>query len=246
MTLRSLRVATQFLTRVPVPAVNRPAPDDLASAASYMPLVGLLIGSLICGVMLAGERWFPPLTGVLAVLVWVGITGALHLDGLADIADATGAAHRDPQRLLAVLADPHIGTFGVVSVVLVLLLKTAALGHTASAAAAGLVLIPAWARLGTLAWSRWLAPIKPGQGAAFGSAVRPGWIASWMVVLLAASACVAPVLGFAPLIILGWGAWLRARVGGVNGDGLGAGIEVTETMLALGLCAMGRTGSLLG
>ncbi|MEQ1479375.1 adenosylcobinamide-GDP ribazoletransferase, partial [Salmonella enterica] len=57
------------------------------------------------------------------VTVWVGVTGALHLDGLADLADGCGAAHKDRARLLAVMADPHVGSFGVVVIVLQLLAK---------------------------------------------------------------------------------------------------------------------------
>ncbi|MFM9449620.1 adenosylcobinamide-GDP ribazoletransferase, partial [Streptomyces acidiscabies] len=65
-----------------------------------------------------------PWAGALFALVgWVGVTGALHLDGLGDMADAAGAAHGDRARLSAVLADPHIGSFGVVAIALQLLAK---------------------------------------------------------------------------------------------------------------------------
>jgi len=81
------------------------------------------------------------------------VTGGLHLDGLADVADALGAAHRDRSRLLAVMKDPHLGSFGVLTLIaavsgkLVLLMLVAKQHHEWA-----LLLVPAWARLGVLAW----------------------------------------------------------------------------------------------
>ncbi|MEV9216090.1 adenosylcobinamide-GDP ribazoletransferase, partial [Klebsiella pneumoniae] len=86
-------------------------------------------------------------------------------------------------------------------------------------------LIPAWARLGPLAWSRWLKPLKPGHGERFAWQLHAGWIVFWIVVLLAASVAVAPALCVAPLVIAGWGLWLHRRLGGTTGDCLGAGVE---------------------
>jgi adenosylcobinamide-GDP ribazoletransferase len=184
----------------------------------------------------------------------------LHLDGLGDLADALGASHRDPQRFLTVLADPHLGTFGAVTIVLALLVKTAALaalplaltqggvlthGWTATYGLpiaglpiiAAVPLIAAWARLGPLAWSRWLPPLKAGQGERFAWSLQSGWIVAWTIVLLAASAWVAPVLCATPLALAGWGLWLKVRVGGVTGDCLGAGVEAVEIVLLLALVA---------
>jgi adenosylcobinamide-GDP ribazoletransferase len=175
------------------------------------------------------------------------MTGALHLDGLADLSDALGAAHRDPQRFLAVLADPHIGTFGVVSIVLMLILKWSGLAQLPTAALTALPLIPAWARLGPLVWSRWLPPLKAGQAERFAGQLHSGWIVFWTAVLLAASAAVAPALCLAPLCIAAWGGWLKWRLGGTSGDCLGAGIEITELVLLYVLALLGTaSGTLAG
>jgi adenosylcobinamide-GDP ribazoletransferase len=185
------------------------------------------------------------LAAALVLLAWVAVTGALHLDGLADLTDALAASHRDPQRFLTVLADPHIGTFGVVSVVLTLLLKFAALAQLAPSALGAVVLVPAWGRLGPLLWARWLPALKPGRGADFARRLRGGWIIVWVLLLSGASLSVAPVLCIAMAVIPAFGGWLRWRVGGVNGDCLGAGVEVTETLLVLALAAAGPEGALL-
>jgi len=233
MTLRGFRLAMQFLTRLPVPGVDDFSPLDLARSAAWFPFVGLVVGGIVALVAFALDHRSPALAGIVGVLAWVWLTGALHLDGLADLTDALGAAHRDPERFLAVLRDPHVGTFGVISVVLVLMLKAAALAIFAPNALLALPLILAWARLGTLAWGRWLKPLKSGHGEQFAWQISVGWIVFWCVSLLVASVAVAPALCAAPLVIAAWGAWLKARLGGMTGDCLGAGVEVTETALVL-------------
>lgn len=245
MSLRGLRLATQFLTRLPVRGVTDFAADELSRSAAWFPIVGGVVGAVPALVLaLLGGRSVP-LAAALAVLAWVWLTGALHLDGLGDLADALAASHRDPKRFLSVLADPHLGTFGVVSIVLALMLKLVALMSLSPSAALTIPLLAAWARLGPLAWGRWLEPLKPGQGERFGWTPNFGAIVIWTVVLLAASAAVAPVLCVGPLVLLAWGVWLRVRVGGMTGDCLGAGVEVTEVVLLLLLVLVGTAGSAL-
>lgn len=233
--MRSLRLATQFLTRLPVRRIEDFSAHDLSRAAVWFPVVGLGVGAVtLLPAAFIGHR--PLLTAALGVLLWAWMSGALHLDGLADLTDALAASHRDPERFLAVLSDPHIGTFGAVSVVLVLLVKTAALASVAGFPLYSVVLIPAWARLGPLLWTRWLEPLKPGQGEHFAQhPLHAGWIVAWTIVLLAASVLLAPVLCVAPLAIAGWGYWLKRRIGGMTGDCLGAGIEVCEAVLLVAL-----------
>jgi len=128
-----------------------------------------------------------------------------------------------------------------------LIVKVTGLAQLTPTELAVLPLIPAWARLGPLAWSRWLRPLKPGQGERFAARLHLGWILFWSVVLLAISAAFAPILCLAPLIILAWGVWLRWRLGGTTGDCLGAGIEVTEAVLLYLLALFGTlSGTLPG
>jgi adenosylcobinamide-GDP ribazoletransferase len=233
MSLRGLRLAMQFLTRVPVRGVSDFSPLDLARSAAWFPFVGLVVGAIVGLVVFALDHRSAGLAGIVGVLAWVWLTGALHLDGLADLCDALGASHRDAERFFAVLRDPHLGVFGVVSIVLVLMLKAASLAMLATNALWAVPLILAWGRLGTLAWGRWLKPLRSGHGEQFAWQISIGWIVLWTLALLAASAVVAPVLCAAPLVIAAWGAWLKARLGGMTGDCLGAGVEVTETALLL-------------
>lgn len=239
MSLRGLRLATQFLTRVPVPAVENFSADELSRSSAWFPFIGLAVGVAVVMTMWIVSHRSIYLGAALGLVVWVWLTGALHLDGLADLSDALAAAHRDPQKFLTVLADPHLGAFGVISIVLVLILKVMALGQLSATALVALPLIPAWARLGPLAWSRWLKSLKPGHGERFAGHLNSGWIAFWTVVLLAGSATLAPVLCIAPLVIAAWGLWLNWRLGGTTGDCLGAGVEITEVVLLYCLAVFG-------
>ncbi len=238
--MRGLILAIQFLTRLPTPALADFKQEDLARAAIWFPLVGLLLGGLIAGAVWLGAQVDPWLGALLGLLAWVGLTGALHLDGLADLADALGAAHGNKDRLLTVLADPHLGVFGVTALALQLLSKLVLLMLLAKAGLFWpLLLIPAWARLGPLLWAR-LPSIKPGLGERFAWNIGLASVGVWAA-LLALASIWAPALLAAPLLILGWRAYLRARLGGMTGDALGAGVEWVESglLLALALCRLG-------
>jgi adenosylcobinamide-GDP ribazoletransferase len=107
-------------------------------------------------------------------LLWIGVTGGLHLDGLADLSDAMGAAHRSRERF-SVLKDPHVGSFGVIALICAIVSKLVLLMLLASQPQQlpGLLLLPAWARLFALFWSATLPALAPGSGERF--AWQPQW-----------------------------------------------------------------------
>jgi adenosylcobinamide-GDP ribazoletransferase len=230
--MRSLILAIQFLTRLPTPQLRNFEAAELARCAHWFPLVGLLVGGFIAAALWLGSRVDPMLGALLALLVWVWVTGALHLDGLADMSDALGAAHRDKERFLAVLADPHLGTFGVVTLVLQLLAKFVLLFLLAkSGHYLALLLIPAWARWGTLLWAC-LPSLKSGLGETFCWQISRPSIVLWGLLLLAASV-IAPALWAAPVLVFAWRQFLLHRLGGMTGDLLGAGVEIVESVALL-------------
>lgn len=236
MSLRRLILAFQFLTRIPTPQVRDFRDDDLTRSAVYHPLVGIAIGLLLAMPLWALDAR-PWLAAVLALAMWAWVTGALHLDGMSDVADALGAAHRDPSRFLAVLKDPHIGVFGAVTLVVQLLLKLVLLAELASTAWWwGIVLLPAWARWGTLWWSRRLPPIQQaGMAERFSwkLGMRVVWL--WAIALALLSLVSAPALLLALALVPLVGLYWKRRLGGISGDCLGASIEAMETMLLLAL-----------
>ncbi|WP_313400585.1 adenosylcobinamide-GDP ribazoletransferase [Stenotrophomonas sp.] len=236
MSLRRLILATQFLTRLPTPQVRDFRQEDLSRSAVYYPLVGAIIGVLLA-LPLYGLADRPWLAGAVTLLVWVWVTGALHLDGLGDVADAFGAAHRNPQRFLEVLKDPHMGVFGVVTLIMQLLLKFVLLTELAVGPLwLGIVLVPAWARWGTLWWSQRIPSLHAdGLGERFSWQLRPAAMWLWAVLLAVISVFVAWPLLLALLLVPLVALWWKRKLGGISGDGLGASVEVVETLLMLAL-----------
>jgi adenosylcobinamide-GDP ribazoletransferase len=230
--VKGLIIALQFLTRLPLPRVEV-TNEEFAASIRWFPAVGLAIGAILCLGAMAGS-WLDHWLGALAVVgLWVVATGALHLDGLGDIADAGGAAHKDPERLRAVLADPHVGSFAVVAIALQLMAKLV-LVHALLGVAPLMVLllVPAAARIGPLVWARFLPPLHEGLGSRFRDSVRTGDLVLWAVLMLAAAWFDCALLA-APLLIVSWTWHLRRTIGGISGDGHGAGIELLETGLLL-------------
>ena len=225
-------LAIQFLTRLPTPQIRQFEPALLARSVAWFPAVGLLLGAIIAlsAGLLHGEPW---LAALVALVLWVWVTGGLHLDGLADMADGLGAAHRDPTRFLAVLKDPHLGSFGVLSLIVQTLAKLILLLLCISSQQwAALILIPAWARSGVFSWQT-LPALAPGMAAQFGWQRSRLAGACWWLALALLSLAYSPLLLAAPLVLLAYRQWLLRRLGGVTGDCLGAGIEISETLLLL-------------
>ncbi|BCL76652.1 adenosylcobinamide-GDP ribazoletransferase [Jeongeupia sp. HS-3] len=225
-------LALQFLTRLPTPHVADFKPELLAGTVGWFPAVGLLIGVLLAVPLALLAPVQPWLAALVGLIIWTWVTGGLHLDGLADMADGLGASHRDPARFLAVLKDPHLGSFGVLVLIiqcaakLILLMLIARIGHWWL-----LILAPAWARWGVFFWQT-LPPLAPGMAEQFGwQRGNAGWF--WTGLLVAISFLLAPPLLVAPLLVWAYRRWLLKRLGGVSGDCLGAGIELLESALLL-------------
>src|SRR5690606_7992123 len=118
-----LLIALQFLTNLPIRLPGMPAPEEQGRSLLWYPLVGLLIGLvLVCGGWLLDDS-ANLLVAALLLTLWVGMTGALHLDGLADTADAWLGGFGDCERTLTIMKDPRSGPIAVVVLVLLLLLK---------------------------------------------------------------------------------------------------------------------------
>lgn len=125
--MQAFIIALQFLTRLPVFFSVDWKPRQVGLSLLYYPLVGLLLGAILLLLfrLLAGLS--PMLAAVILLTVWVLITGALHLDGLADSADAWAGGLGDKQRSLEIMKDPRAGPLAVVVLVLLLLFKFSAL-----------------------------------------------------------------------------------------------------------------------
>ena len=148
-----LRLAVTLLTVVPLPGrpdESAPTRRQAGAAMAWAPVVGLAAGGIAAGVLWVGARWAGPLLGaVLAITALAVLTGGLHLDGLADLADGLGS-RRPAADALAIMKKSDIGPFGVVTLVLVLLVQVAALAR-AETAGRGVVAVVAAAVTARLA-----------------------------------------------------------------------------------------------
>jgi adenosylcobinamide-GDP ribazoletransferase len=248
MTLRAPRfvvdiaVAFQFLTRLPVPQVGF-APDGLARAVKFFPLVGLVIGS---GAALLEKLLAPHLdrpASALAVLLYlVLITGCLHEDGLADVADSMGGWSREQR--LTILRDSRIGSYGVTALVLSLLSRAVLLaGLPLEHFTAYLVSAHVLCRWSMLPLSYYLPPAreKEGQGARIAgltstfSLIAGSLFTIATVIVALRKAAIAPLLSAMAVPLLS-GFFYARKFGGVTGDCFGATNQLTE--IAVYVCGV--------
>src|SRR5262249_17813095 len=118
-------VAFRYLTVLPLPRSR--GPGDFGRAAGWFPVVGLALGGCLAIASLGLDRVLPPGVGALLLIaLWVGLTGGLHLDGLADTCDGLGGGW-SRERALSIMRDAWTGPYGVTAIVLVLGLKVATL-----------------------------------------------------------------------------------------------------------------------
>jgi adenosylcobinamide-GDP ribazoletransferase len=230
--LRGLAAAIAFLTRVPVGRRIQLEAADVARGGAVFPLVGAGIGAAVGGVVQAlSGPLTAPLAAVLGLAVGAVLTGVLHLDALADSADALGAATRE--RALEIMRDHAIGAYGGVALVLDLGAKTVALAVLAQRheALRFAVAAAAVARVAPVLLSVALPYARTGGGT--GNALAgAGWIRAAIAVAIAAGLCLvlhAPLLlAVAAAVTIAVGLAARHALGGVTGDVLGAAAELVE------------------
>jgi len=246
--LRLFFIAMQFLTRVPAPRWVGFEPDWLNQSARHFPAVGLCVGAVAALVLWVAGRVFPPAVAVgLSMAATLVLTGGFHEDGLADTFDALGGAV-SRERALAIMKDSRIGSYGALALLVVLGLKAATLTALPMALAVpALLLAHTASRACAVLLIRWLpyagdmthAKAKPlaQRVSAGGASVALGWAVFVGVVLAAWRPGQAPLVVLS-LLLLAAGtlwcfAWLRRRLGGYTGDGLGATQQITELLVLL-------------
>lgn len=122
-TMKKVILASQFLTIVPVRDMGEVSPEEMGRTTSAFPLIGFGEGVLLAFFASVLMRFFPAeLTSALLVLVMVIMNGGLHIDGLSDTFDAL-ASGGDREKKLSIMKDSTVGPMGVISIVMVLLLK---------------------------------------------------------------------------------------------------------------------------
>jgi adenosylcobinamide-GDP ribazoletransferase len=252
LTLAPLWIAGRFLTRFPFPDPGALNPADLGRAVPWYPAVGLALGGAVALTAAVAGPWVlqapAPAVAALALALWAWSTGGLHLDGLADTADAWVGGMGSRERTLEIMKDPVSGPAGVSTLVLALILKYACIQ---SLLAAGEIALLVWvpmlarAQLPLLLIS---TPYARPQGMAGDPARSAPRRACGLAIGLAGGAAMLGLgwwSGLAAVAAAGGLFWLMRRslmrrLGGFTGDTAGALVELTEALLLLVL-ALGRS-----
>ena len=251
---RRLLIALGYFTRVPIPGWVGWSAFELNRSARYFPLVGVGVGlvaaGIICGTSLA-------LPGTLAVALSMSatvlLTGAFHEDGLADAVDGFGGGY-EPERVLAIMQDSRIGSFGAIALILALLTKFSALlallGQSLVTVAALFVIAHAGSRACALGVMR-LLPYVRDQGSSKAKPVAEGiGAAEWATGVLIGITPLAFALTFdlislasatlmlcaALLVLMLAVRYFRRRIGGYTGDCLGATQQLCEIAIYIAAC----------
>ncbi len=240
--VRDLRVAVMFLTRIPTGWINALEAADLGRAAWAFPLVGLIVGGIAGGTLyLAASTDLSPLAcALIGLCVQAFITGALHEDGLADVADGFGAAEKI--RILEIMRDSRIGSYGVLALIFSVGVRTAALASLTGPGFAALTMVAAaMLSRGVLPMLMHFTPPARNDGLGFdagqpalkgaGVAIGLGLIVLFIVLPLSA-VCAAILIG--ALLVTGLTYWAHRRLGGQTGDVLGAAQQMVEIAVLLG------------
>ncbi|MGR4974142.1 adenosylcobinamide-GDP ribazoletransferase [Pseudomonas sp. LARHCG127] len=235
-------IALQFLSSLPVRLPGMPEPEQLGRSLLCYPVVGLLFGVLLwlLDALLLGTPSL--LHAALLLTAWVLLSGGLHLDGLADSADAWLGGFGDRERTLLIMKDPRSGPIAVVTLVLVLLLKfTALVALIEQGQTLALIIVPVLGRaalLGLFLTTPYVRAGGLGQALADHLPRRVGW---W-VLLTCALGCVlatgwaaASALAVAFAVFVGLRRMMLRRLGGCTGDTAGALVEVLEVVVLVGV-----------
>lgn len=241
---KAIIIAFLFLTRLPMPRIENVSAADNGRSLCAFPLVGLVIGLMLVAVAWLGQFLLPPIAlAAMVLMVWVFVTGGLHLDGLADSADAWLGGYGNRERTLEIMKDPRCGSAALMTVSCLLIFKFALLTALLETGAVWWLLLPPL--LGRCA-SVLLMMITPyaranGLGADFTNTMPRKTL--WLIFCGIAITC---------LLILPWPSSLAVlactiptffalrqlminRLNGTTGDTAGALLEIIEAAVLLGL-----------
>ena len=244
---RDCAVAGVFLTRLPFPLIKG---DDkkgrLAAASRAFSLIGAVVGAIAGAVLMvfAAFGLHPLACALIGLAAASWVTGALHEDGLADVADGLGGGDTADKKL-KIMRDSRIGAFGVLALVFSVGIRAAVLGGVPGPGLAAAALVAA------AALSRGLLPVtmhvlkparKTGLGAKAGTPDQEGWIKAWLLGALIGFLFLGPWGGLLALLAgvaaAGFVAWLcHGQVGGYTGDTLGAQQQAAEIAILIAAAA---------
>lgn len=236
--LNSFWLALQLLTRIPTPQTLTYSEQAWGKSALWFPLIGLIIGAILWLGSDLLQTVNPLFSAALLLAVWVGITGALHLDGFADTLDAWIGGMGDKVKTLAIMKDPASGPMAITGLVVLLLLKFVAIySLIINDMTSAILWLPLIAR-GQLLLLLLTTPYAKASGMGYAMQQKlpkqPAWAMIWLLlialVFLASAALVFATL-VSLLLLIAYRRALCQRIDGITGDTLGAWVEISEVSL---------------
>ncbi len=234
--------AVRFLTVIPWGAGGE-RPEILGRSLAYFPAVGLLLGGVLAAVDRGLHLLFPvPIVNALLLLLSLGLTGGMHFDGFLDCWDALPGV-RSPEERLRILQDPHVGAFGVMGGITLLLLKYGALFSLTGSRTVSLILFPTLGRWGMVyAVCRYPYDDRHGEGTGtvFGHHKDLGPLLGATTITLTATLFLGGLRGIVAfgtiwLVTILVARYTLKRLPGLTGDVYGAINELSE---AVALCTL--------
>ncbi len=233
--------AVQFLTRIPVPMSIQPDTGIARYSLFFFPFVGWLLGAVLfsCWWLFINYGMCSPLL-IAAVIVTLEaiLTGAFHLDGLADTCDGFFSTHTQPDKKLEIMKDSRTGVMGVTALVLALMLKVLLLSEKATPFAAAVLfiypVIGRWAQVFLFRVSPYVR--KGGTGGLFSQGANtPVLVLSglWLIPCLLSVTTALSLLGVI-LFLFCFRWYSHAQIGGITGDTLGAATVLSELVFLFG------------
>lgn len=249
--MKAFLLMLQMLTRIPVNKALPCSQSDFRRGAYWLPAVGLIVGAVAWSIYTLSSMILPSYIAVaIALFVPIIITGAMHVDGLADLCDGLFAPHKDTARRLEIIKDSRIGVFGVCGIAFYLILNGACLYHILPVQPLFLIAVPVAARSFIALACVFGKPATAGSGSLMVSNVSAGavilnlllgfcalsltgWL-SYGVIWLYAAAGIMLLTAAATLLLC---ALCTRRLGGLTGDCLGAAAACAEIIILLSISA---------
>ncbi len=240
--MKKILYAFRFLTILPIPWKQNEDLKVVGRSIIFFPLVGLVLGLFfVIFVNFLHESLLPLTLSVIVVVLWIVLTGGLHLDGLSDLFDGMGG--RSIEDRLRIMKDSNIGAFGAIALISIIIFKISLVNEILSnfneKSVYILVLAPAWGRLMELLAIRFYKSARPGgMGDFFKKEIRE---VDWILPLLFMFSITYYLLHLfflikiAILICIMWffSNSVSRKLGGLTGDCYGAICEITETLFLL-------------
>jgi len=244
--MKSFLTALQFLTVIRLSKNLDTTGEKLGKSMACFPLVGFLIGLILVGVRAVLDMVFPSsLVDILVIVTLVIVAGAFHLDGFADTVDGL-AGGTDREKTLAIMKDSRIGSFAVVGLILLLILKVFALMEIpVEIKNRVLIIMPVLGRWSTVQLASFFNYARSGYGTALAFTQFAGKKEAIISTLITAAIVTGLFLlqGLFIFLFVGmftflFGLFFKKRIGGVTGDIMGAGCELSEVITLLLMCVL--------